>query len=524
MKKTFFLGIILIIALFINSTSSAELLKINNSITSINNSAEWTFMVYLDGDNNLEGNAIDDFLEMSTVGSTENVNIVVQFDRCSSYDSRYGNWETTYRYYITKDMVPTVENALQDLGEANMGDPQTAIDFIDWAVENYPANKYCFVFWDHGSGWRPVAITSDTKGVCDDETNNDYLGTLEIKEILQSVTNNGVNKFEHVGFDACFMQMVEIGYEIRNYAKYMTASEASEPLDGWEYDLTLEELITDPYCLGDTLGRYIIDHFPGVGDITLSNVNLQIYNELTVKISKLAEMLMKPTYREDMGKVLEDVFFVGYFDYVDLYDFVEQVVNNIDDENILNKANELMDIIDKTVTYEKHGNGMGEAHGISIYFYHEYYSIYEPTYELLEFSVDTKWDDLIKWYYEIDGDTPSKPRINGYDNGGAGVTYSYFFTSVDPQGDNIYYYIDWGDGTAEEYIGPYNSGKSCKVTHSWEDTGTYLIRAKARDENGHESDWSTYNIAMPKAKNKIFQNNFFNILFEKFPMLLILLK
>ena len=80
-------------------------------------SADWTFMVYLDADNNLESAGIDDFLEMASVGSDGNVNIVVQFDRIPGYDRSYGNWTNCQRFLITPDMTPSVENAVSDWGD-----------------------------------------------------------------------------------------------------------------------------------------------------------------------------------------------------------------------------------------------------------------------------------------------------------------------------------------------------------------------------------------------------------------------
>ena len=68
--------------------------------------SKWTFMVYLDADNNLEDVGIDNFLHMAQVGSTNDVNIVVQFDRSSSYDTSYGDWSTTKRFHVEKDMTP----------------------------------------------------------------------------------------------------------------------------------------------------------------------------------------------------------------------------------------------------------------------------------------------------------------------------------------------------------------------------------------------------------------------------------
>jgi hypothetical protein len=80
----------------------------------------WTFMVFLNGDNNLEGAAIDDFLEMAQVGSGDGVNIIVQMDRHNAWDSSYGDWDNTRRFVITAGDDPGMD-PLMDLGEVNMG-------------------------------------------------------------------------------------------------------------------------------------------------------------------------------------------------------------------------------------------------------------------------------------------------------------------------------------------------------------------------------------------------------------------
>jgi len=123
---------------------------------------EWTYLVYLDGDNNLEGAAIDDFMEMSAVGSTSAVNIVVQFDRIPGYDSSYGDWTDCKRFRVTYGMTPMAENALIDLGECNMGDPNTLRDFVDWTMTEYPAENYALILWNHGSGWKLSVLWMET--------------------------------------------------------------------------------------------------------------------------------------------------------------------------------------------------------------------------------------------------------------------------------------------------------------------------------------------------------------------------
>jgi hypothetical protein len=85
---------------------------------------------------------------------------------------------------------------------------------------------------------------------------------------------------------------------------------------------------------------------------------------------------------------------------------------------------------------------------------------------------------------------PNKPVISGPTNGTVGILYSYTVNSTDPDGDDIYYLIDWGDGNYENWIGPYNTGETVTLHYSWSEKGTYLIQAKARDDYTGESTWS----------------------------------
>lgn len=95
---------------------------------------------------------------------------------------------------------------------------------------------------------------------------------------------------------------------------------------------------------------------------------------------------------------------------------------------------------------------------------------------------------------------PSKPdRPSGPTTGWVGREYSYSTSSVDPDGDKIYYLFDWGDGS-QEWFGPFASGEMVTASHTWQEKGTYEIRVKARDEHGAESQWSDpLAITMPKS-------------------------
>ena len=116
-------------------------------------SAEWTIMVFLNADNNLERFSLLDFREMAKIGSTDQVNVIVQFDRNGVY-APDPPWSQCLRFRVAKNMEPLPQNALQDLGEVNMGDGQVLADFVQWATQAYPAKRYMLDIWDHGQGWR----------------------------------------------------------------------------------------------------------------------------------------------------------------------------------------------------------------------------------------------------------------------------------------------------------------------------------------------------------------------------------
>jgi len=117
---------------------------------------------------------------------------------------------------------------------------------------------------------------------------------------------------------------------------------------------------------------------------------------------------------------------------------------------------------------------------------------------------------------------PSVPIIEGPDRGKEGKNYTYYFNSTDFDDDEIYYYIDWGDDTCENWIGPYESGEKIKCIHNWTDRGKYTISAKAKDGYGAESDLGTHNVKIPR--NKQVANSLILYLLERYPSLYLLLK
>lgn len=85
---------------------------------------------------------------------------------------------------------------------------------------------------------------------------------------------------------------------------------------------------------------------------------------------------------------------------------------------------------------------------------------------------------------------PEVPTINGPSSGSTGVSYEFDFLSVDPDNDNLFYYVDWGDGNTEDWIGPYPSDEKVTLTHTWASAGTHVIKANAKDIHDAQSGWS----------------------------------
>jgi len=114
----------------------------------------------------------------------------------------------------------------------------------------------------------------------------------------------------------------------------------------------------------------------------------------------------------------------------------------------------------------------------------------------------------------IDNNPPIKPMITGQINGKIRQEYEYTIVTADPEGNNISYYINWGDGTNSGWIGPYPSGEEQTVSYTWNKKGTYTIQVKAKDNYSAESEWETLVVTMPYESP---QFRFIEWLLEQFP-------
>ena len=135
-----------------------------------------------------------------------------------------------------------------------------------------------------------------------------------------------------------------------------------------------------------------------------------------------------------------------------------------------------------------------------------------------QITVTSDSAEILEITLDLINDSPDTPSIDGPTSGKAGSVYKYTFETTDPDSDDVYYYIDWGDETFEEWIGPYDSGEQVIVNHGWSEQGAYTIKAKAKDVYDAESEWGTLEIEMPISYNLPFFQ-FFKKVIEHFPIL-----
>jgi hypothetical protein len=116
-------------------------------------------------------------------------------------------------------------------------------------------------------------------------------------------------------------------------------------------------------------------------------------------------------------------------------------------------------------------------------------------------------------HYAIELDPVVEPTITGENNGETGTPYTY--TLANTGINDVYFCIDWGDGSVLEWTKLTHPATTIPATHTWSEDGTYTIKAKAMSTRGGMSNWETLEVTMPYSYNPILQ--FFEMLFQRFP-------
>jgi len=421
---------------------------------------KWLVMLYQDADDKvLEQDIYFDLNEAERVGSTARMQIVAQMDRFRGGFAGDGNWTGAKRFYVTKDedLQRVGSKQIADLGEINMSDPKTLIDFVTWAMKAYPADKYALILSDHGMGW-PGALTdadSQRRSISNIPMeaaigNLTYLQDLD-GALGQIRAQTGLDKFELIGLDACLMSHIEVYDALAPHARYAVASQETEPALGWAYTGFLSHLAQNPNISGAALGKLIVDtyiqddqrivddqaradymrqgsprgsFFDSLGQPSPEELAKQMEDSVTLTAVDLGAIPQVVSSINDLAAALAQVDpasvaraksyaqpFTSIFgqqippSYVDLGSLAQLAKQFSQDPEVARTADGVVASVRAAVLAEKHGPKKPGATGISIYF--PISQLYRSpvagpqSYTTIakRFAEDSSWDDFLAYFF-----------------------------------------------------------------------------------------------------------------------------
>jgi hypothetical protein len=303
------------------------------------------------------------------------LHILAQFDTLSD--------KTTRRYRLRQGTTLQQDFLPPALPETNTGDARTLEEFVLWGVNEYPANRYLLVLWNHGSGWndeniyeitRAARVAADfvtptdsrgiatqggarkaifrntivampetadftgDRGILYDDTAKDFLDNNELKTVLANVaTKRSGARLDILGMDACLMSMVEVAYQVRNSCAVGVGSEETEPMDGWPYHTILAELAKKPAMTPAQLAKTIVQKYIASYDrgyfsenATQSALDLSRIEPVAQAVDRLAAALLAQIGDPAILMAVDDAQvtsqkFRQEKDYVDLVDFCRKL-------------------------------------------------------------------------------------------------------------------------------------------------------------------------------------------------------
>ena len=345
---------------------------------------EWTILMYMSADNNLESAAIEDFLEMEKSKlNTKEVTVLVLLDRCPSYDSSNGNWNNTKLFRLKTGSDGTAKEIISEeiecveLGlnatnhnELDMSAYMSLARSVNFVYENYPANHYGIIFWGHGEGWR---------GFCYDLTSETRMSLNQMKLGLQTGLNG--KKLDLIGFDSCFGAEMEVFYQIRDFAKYSFGVEGLLGINGMNYEdvFNLFSMKKEKSTL-NLIDSFMVQYktsYEKYKRSAFSVVDLENIQELCKKFNEFCKSISKSITTESIRDEIKDSLIYNTNQYFyedsdsDVYIDVDSVVTELSKTSVVND-----DIINcKEMFFEARNNAVidywnsdGEAGSVGVYF------------------------------------------------------------------------------------------------------------------------------------------------------------
>ena len=359
-------------------------------------SKKWTFLVFVNGDNDLDEYAWGDLVEAKRSGSTEDVNIIFQIDRSDGRPCR--------RFYIEKENAVLIEN----MGEVDMGDYQVLTQFFQWGMQNYPAEKYALIIWNHGTGWVKTREVS-MLGISYDDQSGNYITTAQLELAMTEISQSLGRKLDLLVFDACLMQMLEIAWPLRQTVDVMVGSEEVVPYDGFDYHGGFIPVLQNPdgsaEQIADSLTRQFdqsyADGSQGREPTTISWLKLEKVTDLVTSLNDYAEVAINQE-NQLINNLLKEVQHFDLRSNRDLRHLMTLVWQRSTNEAIKAAAQTVLTAIDRVIGLSLYNTGksswqpdLTNANGLAIYF-PSTASAFSDEYLKLRFAQDNLWDEYIR--------------------------------------------------------------------------------------------------------------------------------
>lgn len=320
----------------------------------------YTIMIYMCG-TDLESNygmATADLNEMLHADISDNVNIIIETGGTQKWQNTVISSSTNQIYQIKNDGIVRLRS---DLGKKPMVKGSTLTEFINYCEENFPANRYGLIMWDHGGG--------SASGYGYDQN---FPGSSMTLDVFNDALKNAGCVFDFIGFDACLMATLETALVAEQYADYFIASEETEPGCGWYYTGWLTKLSENPSMDTVSIGKKIIDDFTvacrqqsASNQTTLSIVDLaelagtipQAFNDFAASTMELIESDDYAVVSNARSRAKE---FSSGINQIDLIHFAENMGTP--------EGEALADALKGCVKYNRVSKSLANANGISIFF------------------------------------------------------------------------------------------------------------------------------------------------------------
>lgn len=365
---------------------------------------EWTFLTYVSAVNNLSPYSGFNINQMESVGSTELINVVVQWARENEPSAR--------RMLIRRDEDTSriTSPILEEFRTPNMGDWRTLVEFIRWGVEKFPAKRYFINIWSHGSGWHEPPMPDPYFGeftpfdISPDDRTGSSISTRELGMAMTEAARIIGHKVDLYASDACLMAMVEIATEMADSVSVFAGSQATEPGDGWPYAEFLSRWVARPEADAAEVASmltetYIAAYSGGRKEATFSALDLRRIGPLLSSLSELGRAIQAgpPQERASIFRAVQQTIKFSEPDYRDIGDFLVQLASlqiRSTPRTLLSEVHQNLNsllITNKTTPRYK------RASGLSIWFPdHDRFERHSREYERLKFHLSTGWGNGLR--------------------------------------------------------------------------------------------------------------------------------